>query len=47
MLSYHFICSLQTGHLEAGKTIDSLVNPLNATTFKKLPIQAPTIKIYV
>lgn len=47
MLSYHFIGSLQTGHFEEGKTIDSLESALKATTFKKLPIQAPTSNINI
>ena len=45
ILSYHFIGVLQTGHFYEGKTIDSFDNALNATTFKKLPMQAPVINI--
>ena len=35
--------SPQTGHLDDGNTIDSFVKALSATTFKKLPMQAPVI----
>ncbi len=38
---YQFSLLLHLGHLDGGKTMLSPDNPLNATTFRKLPMQAP------
>lgn len=37
---YQFSLLLHLGHLDGGKTMLSPDNPLNATTFRKLPMQA-------
>lgn len=41
ILCHHFNLLLQSGHLEGGRTIDSLLNALQITTFKKLPMHNP------
>jgi hypothetical protein len=46
ILSYHLRVWRHLGHLEAGKTIDeSSSGSLRITTFKKLPTEAPMIKV--
>lgn len=40
---YQFNLLLHFGHFEGGKTMLSPDRPLSATTFKKLPMQAPVI----
>ena len=45
MLCHHFNECWHLGHLEAGNTIDSPLKALKITTFRKLPMQSPIIKI--
>lgn len=40
---YQFNLLLHFGHFEGGKTMLSPESPRSATTFKKLPIQAPVM----
>ena len=47
ILCHHFSGVWHLGHFEAGKTIDSSLKALNITTFKKLPMQSPVIKIKI
>ena len=44
ILCHHKSLCPHFGHFEAGKTIDSLLNALKMTTFKKLPIHSPIMK---
>ena len=41
MLCHHFRGVWHFGHFDAGNTIDSSLNVLKITTFKKLPMHSP------